>query len=136
MKLHNYLGIGICLLLAGCSSSANEIHPTYVSPLEYQKHSCRQISEEAIRISRRVAHLSGVQNDKADGDAVATGVALVLFWPAAFLIKGDGQTAAELGRLKGEFETLEKVSIRKKCNIKFSKAHRKPRKKYKHNWSN
>jgi hypothetical protein len=29
-------------------------------------------------------------------------MALVLFWPAAFTIKGDGQTAAELARLKGE----------------------------------
>jgi hypothetical protein len=62
-----------------------------------------------------------VQDEKATGDAVATGVALVLFWPAAFFIKGDGATAAELGRLKGEFEALEKVSIQKGCGIRFQR---------------
>ena len=70
---------------------------------------------------RRVAEVSGVQDDKASGDAVATGVALVLFWPAAFLIKGDGATAAELGRLKGEFEALEQASIQKRCGLRFER---------------
>lgn len=61
----------------------------------------------------------GVQDEKASSDAVATGVALVIFWPAAFFIKGDGATAAELGRLKGEFEALERVSIEKRCGLQF-----------------
>ena len=134
IRLRNFIGAGICLFLAGCSSSAKDIRPVYVSPLEYQRYSCRQIGGEAARISRRVAEVSGVQDDKASGDAVATGVALVLFWPAAFMIKGDGQAAAELGRLKGEFETLEKVSIQKNCRHKFQRARKKPRKNYKHNW--
>jgi hypothetical protein len=50
---------------------------------------------------------------------VATGVALVLFWPAAFFIKGDGPAAAELGRLKGEYEALERVSNQKRCGLRF-----------------
>jgi hypothetical protein len=40
-----------------------------------------------------------------------TGAAIVLFWPAAFFVKGDGQNAAELARLKGEFEAIEQASI-------------------------
>jgi len=44
--------------------------------------------------------------------------AVVIFWPAAFFVKGDGQNAAELARLKGEFEALEKVSIEKNCNLR------------------
>jgi hypothetical protein len=47
------------------------------------------------------------------------GVGLVLFWPSLLFIKGDGQTAAELGHLKGEFDTLQQVSIQKNCNIQF-----------------
>ena len=31
-----------------------------------------------------------MQNQKATGDAVAMGVAVVVFWPALFLLKGDG----------------------------------------------
>lgn len=104
---------------AGCASSASDIQPQYVSDLQYQHLSCKQIGGEAERISRRVAEISGVQDEKASSDAVATGVALVIFWPAAFFIKGDGATAAELGRLKGEFEALERVSIRKNCGLQF-----------------
>jgi hypothetical protein len=51
-----------------------------------------------------------------------TGAAIVLFWPAAFFVKGDGQTAAELGRLKGEFEAIEQASIQKNCGLRFQRA--------------
>ena len=50
-------------------------------------------------------------------DAMTTAVAVVIFWPAAFMVKGDGQQAAECARLKGEMEALEKLAIQKKCNI-------------------
>jgi hypothetical protein len=110
----------VCVILsAGCASSSSEIRPQYVSDLQYQHLSCKQIAGEAERISRRVAEVSGVQDEKASSDAVATGVALIIFWPAAFFIKGDGVTAAELGRLKGEADALERVSIQKNCGLQF-----------------
>ena len=113
----------ICgVLCAGCASSSNDIQPQYVSDVRYQHLSCGQIGQEAQHLSRRVAEVSGAQDDKASNDAVATGVALVLFWPAAFFIKGDGATAAELGRLKGEFEALERASNRKGCGLRFQRA--------------
>lgn len=116
------LALSFCAILgAGCASSSGDIQPQYVSHIQYQQLSCQQIGAEAQRVSRRVAEVSGVQDDKASSDAVATGVALVLFWPAAFFIKGDGATAAELGRLKGEFEALERVSIQKRCGLQFKR---------------
>jgi hypothetical protein len=116
------VGLLLCAALcAGCASSSNEINAQYVSHLQYQHLSCNQIAAEAQRVSRRVAEVSGVQDEKASSDAVATGVALVIFWPAAFFIKGDGATAAELGRLKGEFEALERTSIAKRCGLKFDR---------------
>ena len=107
------------LLLAGCASSAAEIRPAYVSPLQYQGLSCQQLGAEAERLSRRVAEVSGTQDANKTNDAWATAGAIVIFWPAAFFIKGDGPTAAELARLKGEFESLERVSIEKNCNLQF-----------------
>lgn len=104
--------------VAGCASSASEVSATYVSPLQYQHLNCKQIAGEAERVSRRAAELSGVQDGKRTSDAVATTAAIIIFWPAAFLVKGDGQTAAELGRLKGEFEALQKVSIEKNCELR------------------
>jgi len=75
-----------------------------------------------MRVSAKASEVTGVQNQKANNDAVATGVALVLFWPAAFFISGDKRTAAELGRLKGELETLERVSIERNCGISFQRG--------------
>jgi len=70
-------------------------------------------------VSRRAAEASGAQDSQASKDTVATAVAVVIFWPAAFMVGGDRNTAAELGRLKGELEAIEQVSIRKNCGIQF-----------------
>jgi hypothetical protein len=106
-------------LSAGCASTADQIGPQYVSPLQYSNYDCSQLALEAQRISARVGHLSGAQDQKATNDAIATGVALVIFWPAAFLVGGNDQNSAELARLKGEFETIEQVAIQKKCGFDF-----------------
>ena len=115
MKLMSY--VALVLLVAGCASSSSEIRPAYVSPLQYQSLSCQQIGMEMERVSRRASEVAGVQDSNRTQDAWVTAGAIVLFWPAAFFIKGDGQSAAELSRLKGEFEALEKVSVEKNCNL-------------------
>lgn len=108
--------------LAGCASKAENVSAAYVSPIQYSSYSCSQLRQEAARLSSRAAQLAGVQDDKATGDAIKTGVALVVFWPAAFFIKGDGATAPELARLKGEMEAVEAASIHKNCGITFRRA--------------
>jgi hypothetical protein len=110
---------GIFAVLTGCASTADKIGPQYVSPLQFSAYGCDQLSLEAQRISGRVAQLSGVQDQKATNDAIVTGVAIVVFWPAAFLVGGNDQNTAELARLKGEFETIEQVAIQKKCGFEF-----------------
>jgi hypothetical protein len=111
--------MGCSIALTGCSSSAETVTGSYVSPLQYNTYSCQQLGEEAQRISARVAQVSGVQDKKASNDAIATTAAIILFWPAAFFVGGDDQTTAELARLKGEFEAIEKASIQKNCNLQF-----------------
>jgi hypothetical protein len=105
--------------ISACASSSSDVRASYVSPLQYQSYTCQQISAEAARVSSRAAELSGVQDAKRSDDQIATGVAIVVFWPAAFLVKGDGQAAAELARLKGEYEALEKIAIEKNCKVQF-----------------
>ena len=123
-------------LLAGvgaCASSSDKIAAQYVSPLQYQSYSCAQLAEEAPRISARVAQVSGTQDQKATNDAIATTAAIIIFWPAAFLVGGNDQTTAELSRLKGEFETVEKVAVSKNCGLQMrqqsapSRREREPR---------
>ena len=112
----------VAIAVSGCASSSSDVRASYVSPLQYQSYTCQQISAEAARVSSRAAEVAGVQDTKRTNDQVATGVAIVVFWPAAFLVGGDGQAAAELARLKGEYEALEKISIEKNCNMQFKSS--------------
>ncbi len=106
-------------VLAGCATRADNITAAYVSTVGYQGLSCGQLANEATAISAAAAAAMGAQNQKATGDAVAMGVALVVFWPAVFFIGGDGAQAAEVSRLKGEMQAIETASRRQGCNIRF-----------------
>ena len=108
-------------IFVACAQRADEIPPSYVSPLAYESYTCQQIFEESRRVSARAASVAGVQDSQASTDAVAMGVGLVVFWPALFFIGGQDQSA-EIGRLKGEKDALEQAAIRKNCNIEFRPA--------------
>jgi hypothetical protein len=79
------------------------------------------LGQEAQGVSARAAQVSGAQDQKRTNDTIATTAAIVVFWPAAFFVGGNGQTAAELGQLKGQMVAIEQASIQKKCNIQFEK---------------
>jgi hypothetical protein len=111
--------VALAAALGGCASSAADITPTYVSPITYQSFTCQQLGQEAQAISARAATLSGAQDSQRTKDAVATTAAVIIFWPAAFLVGGDKQTAAELAQMKGQLVAVEQASIMKKCNIQF-----------------
>lgn len=111
----------VAAALGGCASKSSDITAAYVSPVMYQNHTCQQLALEAQGVSSRAAQVSGAQDAKRSNDAVATGVAVVVLWPAAFLVGGDGPTAAELGQLKGQMVAIEQASIVKKCGIQFQK---------------
>jgi hypothetical protein len=110
------------LAVAGCASRSSEISASYVSPVMYQNHSCQQLAMEAQGVSARAAQVAGAQEQKRTNDAIATGVAIVVFWPAAFLVGGDGITAAELANLKGQMAAIEQASIQRNCGITFQRG--------------
>jgi hypothetical protein len=112
----------IALALGACASRSSDITPSYVSPISYQSHTCPQLAQEAQAISARAAQVSGAQDQKRSNDQIATGVAVVVFWPAAFLVGGDGPLAAELAQLKGQMVAIEQASIHKKCGIQFQRS--------------
>ena len=118
--------ISLTALIAGCATSPDNITAACVSPMQYSSYSCPQLQEEATRVSARAAQATGAQSSKASGDAVAMGVGLVLFWPSLFFIKGDGTTAAEVARLKGEMDAIEHASVKRRCGIQFMKEKPSP----------
>ena len=71
------------------------------------------------------SHLnSSLLNQVFGGDrrARSSTVAVVVFWPAAFFVGGDGPNAAELAQLKGQMSAVEQMSIQKRCNIQFDRG--------------
>ncbi|MDE2790093.1 MAG: hypothetical protein OXI81_06690 [Paracoccaceae bacterium] len=102
------------LALSACAQSPDSISSAYISPLQYQAHTCDQLQQELARINARVAELAGHQKNEATKDAVALGAGLFLFWPALFFMIG-GDRAEEFARLKGEIEAVEQSAIQKDC---------------------
>ncbi len=114
--------LAIVLLLpviSACASKSTDIEPAYVSPVQYEALNCRQLGREGQRVSAAASRVAGKQDKQRGNDQVLTGVGVVVFWPVLFALEGDGPTAVELGRLKGEMEAIEKVSVRKNCGIEF-----------------
>ncbi len=107
---------------AGCASHTEDIAPQYVSPMEYQDYSCRQISQELAAVSRKASEVGAVVDDQASTDSVQMGVGLILLWPTLFFLDGDTPQAAEYAHLKGQFDALEKASRQKGCEIGFSES--------------
>ena len=103
----------------GGTGTIPDITPAYVSPVQYRSYTCQQLALEAQAISTRAAGLSGAQDSQRTKDGVATAAAIVIYWPAAFFVGGDKQTAAELAQMKGQMVAVEQASIAKKCNIQF-----------------
>jgi hypothetical protein len=118
-QMRNLGIVALCAALAGCASSAADITPAYVSPVQYQSYNCQQLALEAQSISTRAAALSGAQDSQRTKHGLATTAAIIVFWPAAFFVGGDKQTAAELAQMNGQMVAVEQASIARKCNIQF-----------------
>lgn len=121
MKL-KILSIAAVVTLAGCATRPSEIAPSYVSTGSYKAFSCEELQQEAEIVSSRALIATGAQEKAAGQDAAVTTVGIILFWPALFFNKGDGATAAELARLKGEMEAIETVSRQNGCDIVFQRG--------------
>ena len=103
--------------LTSCSNSSKDIVAQYVSPQQYSNYDCDQIIAEMQRVAGKVRSLTGKLDKNNENDKVATGVSLILFWPAVFFLGGTKEEEAEYARLKGEYEALEKASILAKCSM-------------------
>jgi hypothetical protein len=90
--------------------------------LIYQSFTCQQLTAEAERVSAAATAAAGQQDSQVTKDAVATTIAVIIAWPAAFMVQGDKQNAAQLAALKGQKDAIEQASIQKNCGIQFRTA--------------
>jgi len=105
--------------MTGCATSAKDVPAQYISQSIYDNFNCEQIGVEKSRLTSEVSE-SAIKVDKqASEDSGTMALGLVFFLPALFFIDGDGPEVQEYGRLKGEYDALEKVSIQKECGYEF-----------------
>ena len=115
-KLKYIFPFAVLLAISGCAADPEDIKQSYISPLIYNDYTCRQVASETNRVGRELAEVTGIQQDKATTDKVATGVGIILFWPALFFINQTDNEEA-VSRLKGEYKALEQISVQKDCRF-------------------
>lgn len=104
-------------LLSACASQPEDIQAAYVSPNIYANYTCPELFTERERVVARVNLVADAQSDKATNDAVATGVGIILFWPALFLLASGSDREAELAQLKGNYDAIEQAITARKCAL-------------------
>ena len=70
-----------------------------------------------VTVSSKVKVLTGKIVSNNVNDKMITGAGLNLFWPALFFLGGTKEQEAEFSRLKGEYESLDRVAAQKNCIV-------------------
>jgi hypothetical protein len=110
------------LMGSGCATRSEDMAATYVSPPNYKQLNCRQLADAAALISERAFNLRGERDDsKHTWEIVPPSGAPVVLWPTAFMTN-DPVRMAEYTTLKGEFESILQMSVRKGCSTRFEAA--------------
>jgi hypothetical protein len=107
----------LILLMNGCAQKADKIKAAYVTPLTYEKYSCTELKDEAIRVNKRLTEISDQQVKGVVEDAAAVGTGIIFLWPIIFFRAEDEEQKAEIRSLKGQYETIRDVAIKKKCDF-------------------
>lgn len=113
------LCLALCasVVASGCAQPPDQVEASYVSPSTYAGRSCTQLMDERNEIASRVNALNKAQKDAATTDAVATGVALVVFWPAAFALAATKDNAGALSAAKGNYDAITTQMRKQGCKL-------------------
>lgn len=106
------LAAALLLPLAGCTSAMapDRIQPAYVSSIDYQKMSCRQLAAAAKKTDAELAAATEQQQRAYAGDAVS---GFVIGVSVATMAGQD--IGPQVARLKGEQAALRDVIKAKGC---------------------
>lgn len=113
----SYILLSGIMLLPACAKHTQDIPSEYVSPMQYESYSCKQLEAEMQTVSQKVSDIGAQQDKIASDDSAQMGVGLLLLWPTLFFLDGDTPQAHEYAHLKGEFDALEHAAIQKNCGL-------------------
>lgn len=114
-RKHVALSIAAALAVSGCATHSDSISASHVSDAQYANFTCDQIRAEMDRVRFKRDELVEKQNKSASTDNAMMGVGMILFWPALLALAATSDNKAEVARIKGEFEAVERASVAKNC---------------------
>ncbi|MEM9552079.1 MAG: hypothetical protein AAGA05_12945 [Pseudomonadota bacterium] len=109
--------LAACVAVSACAQQPHKIEASYVSRSAFEGKGCNDLLAERNDIVRHVNDLSAKQKKAATTDAVATGVALVLFWPAAFALATTSDNSGALSLAKGNYDAISSQMQLQGCNV-------------------
>jgi tetrahydromethanopterin S-methyltransferase subunit G len=105
----------ILFQINGCATSSSNVKAASISIEPYLQMDCQALLNERRRMETTAREVAQVQDKSAGSDAGVI-VGMVLFSPIFMMgHAGNSGTAAELSRLKGEYEAIETVRKQKSC---------------------
>ena len=109
------IAISTVALISGCSVSSDEVIAESVGSYQYNKMTCSELEGEMDHLQNAAAAAAGVVDERYKTQTGKDVAAVLLFWPALFIIDDNKPEARRLARLKGEFEAAENTYRRRKC---------------------
>lgn len=100
------------LFSSGCATKPQNIAATYVSEMGYMNYTCEQLAAEQSRLVAALTTESQAQLQARSNDTIGV---ILLGLPVSSL--SGSNRAAQIARLKGELEALQKASILKNCAL-------------------
>jgi hypothetical protein len=113
--MRNLLIVLVLLQINGCATNSSNVVAASVSIEPYLKMDCQALLGESRRMETTAREVAAVQDKRAGSDAgVIAGS--IIFGPIFMMgHSGNSGIAAELSRLKGEYEAIESVRRQKAC---------------------
>lgn len=103
--------IAAATLLSACAASPDNIAPAYVSIVTYKSWSCKDLADEASRLSSALATASTQQETAHTNDTMG-----VLFLGLPIASMNGGNIAPQIADLKGRIEAVHEAMTEKDCN--------------------
>ncbi len=103
------------ILVLGCASKPEDIVAVAYPDEAYAGMSCEQLGLERIKVQDSVLEATGQQRSERKKDQAWGWTGAILFAPALFMMDGNEETATRLAILKGQYESVGRVSAAKRC---------------------
>ncbi len=102
--------LGIAAFLAACATAPENITPQYVSSVQYQELTCKQLGMELSRHEEALTVASSQQKKARTNDTLGV---LFLGLPVSSL--SGSNKASYIAQLKGQIEAMNQVATTKNC---------------------